>query len=246
MATFWLAYVLYTPGAPLVADRVLSGQFDALIPKNNGDQIFLRSFDGRTWAAPMPVTGTGCDVWRPTIAVDGKGIVWIVWTQKIGDNWELFCRRYQPAADAAAAGTWTDIEQITHAPGADLGVVATTDSKGRVWIAWQGWRDGNYDILVANAGDDGRWTEPQTISKSKANDWSPAIAADQQGNVYIAWDSYDAGNYDVQLQVLGSEPRTISVAASAEFEARPHLVAPQTIGYGSPSKRGTNNGARII
>src|SRR5205085_2266391 len=69
------------------------------------------------------------------------------------------------------------------------------------------------------------WQEPRVLSKSKANDWSPAIAADGKGNVYVAYDTYDQGNYDVLLAAVNNrESRTITVATSAKFEARPHLA----------------------
>ncbi|HET6884107.1 MAG TPA: hypothetical protein VFI31_28390, partial [Pirellulales bacterium] len=77
----------------------------------------------------------------------------------------------------------------------------------------------------ASAGEDGRFNDPKTISDSKANDWSPAIAADSRGRVYVAWDSYDRDNYDVKLYVGGEgKPQTLDVASSPRFEARPAVV----------------------
>ena len=86
-------------------------------------------------------------------------------------------------------------------PGCDFQVVAATDSTGTVWLAWQAWRKDNFDILLAALADGHPWKEPRVVSDSKANDWSPAIAADSKGNVYVAWDTYDKGNYDVRLRV---------------------------------------------
>jgi hypothetical protein len=216
----WAAYVAYRPGAPLVNERVLSGQFDALVPHGNGDQVRLMHFVKGEWGKPIDVTEAGLDVWRPTVAVGGKGAVWVTWAQKVEDDWELMSRRYMPAE---GEGTWSKIERLTKVPGTDIHVVSTTDSKGRVWLAWQAWRDGNYDILSMHMGEDG-WSKPQTVSTSGANDWGPSIAADGEGRVYIAWDTYDRGNYDVELAVLGSENRTLGVARSARFEARAHLT----------------------
>ncbi|NOX56970.1 MAG: hypothetical protein GXP27_21520 [Planctomycetes bacterium] len=64
------------------------------------------------------------------------------------------------------------------------------------------------------------------IPKTKANEWSPAIAADGRGRVFVAWDSYDRGNYDVRLQTIGGDGsgRPVTVAGSARFEARPSLA----------------------
>src|SRR5207245_452115 len=99
-----------------------------------------------------------------------------------------------------------------------------TDSQGDVWLAWQGWRQGNYEILVAAQKEgDGRG-EPRVVSSSPANDWGPAIAADGKGRVFVAWDTYDKGNYDVRLRDVAGDGREQVVADSPRFEARPHLA----------------------
>ena len=42
--------------------------------------------------------------------------------------------------------------------------------------------------------------QPIAVTDKPANHWAPAIAADGKGNVYVAWDSYENGNYDVFLR----------------------------------------------
>ena len=222
--TVWLAYVAYTPGPPLVMDRVARGAFEALEPRGNGDRIRLMQFDGQNWHAPLDATEGGLDLWRPTIAVDHQGVVWLAWGQPVDGNWEIFSRRYTPPKAGALEGKWSKIVRVTNAAGSDFGAVATIDAAGQVWAAWQGFRDGNYEILLAHGNPDGSWSEPQVISTSKANDWSPAIAADSQGRVYVAWDAYDRGNYDVQLCTVGEKLQTVAAAATDRFEARPALV----------------------
>jgi hypothetical protein len=219
----WLAYVTYQPGPEIVPERLNAGEFDTLVPKGNGDQVRLMHFAGKEWLTDPDVTGPGLNVWRPTVAVDGKGSVVVAWSQQVDGDWEIFYRRYTPAA-MGTAGQWSEPVRLTRAPGADFHVVAATDSSGVVWLAWQGWRQDNFEILLAALADNHPWKEPRVISTSKANDWSPAIAADQRGNVYVAYDTYDKGNYDVRLYVAGKEPRTIEVANSARFEARPHVA----------------------
>jgi hypothetical protein len=223
--TIWLAYVAYQLGRPIVMERVKARNFEELEPKDNGDKILLRRFDGKVWQPPLDVTGEGLRVWRPTVAVDGKGDVWVAWSQQIDGDWEIFYRRYSPGKEGAA-GKWSEIVRLTRAPGADFHVVAATDAAGTVWLAWQAWRNNNFDILLAAPVEGHPWKEPRTISRSTANDWTPAIAADSRGGVYVAWDSYDKGNYDVLLFALDKEGTSAvrAVAQSPRFEARPHLV----------------------
>jgi hypothetical protein len=224
--TAWLTYVEYVPGKPANPERVHAGNFDLLEPKGNGDQIVLLRFDGKQWQPPLEVTDPGLFVWRPTVAVDGKGVVWVAWAQQALGNWDIYYRRYTPPAKGKSAGTWSDIVRLTTDKGADFHVVAATDAAGTVWLAWQAWRRDNFDIMLAAMKDDHPWKTPRAVSASKANDWSPAIAADHKGNVYVAWDTYDKGNYDVRLLVVGKDHRskTITVADSPRFEARPSLA----------------------
>ena len=222
--TVWLAYVEYTPGPPLVFDRVKDGNFDLLEPHGHGDHIRLMQFDGQSWHAPLDASEGKLDVWRPMIAIDRKGTIWLAWAQAVDGDWEIFSRRYTPPKPGMPRGRWSATERVTKAEGTNYGVQIVSDSAGQMWATWQAWRDGNYDILLAHANAEGKWSEPKNISDSRANDWSPAIAADSQGRVYVVWDTYDRGNYDVKLYRSGDKPETLTVAASVRFEARPALV----------------------
>jgi hypothetical protein len=221
--TIWLTYNEYTPGAELIKERVLAGNFELLAPTGHGDQVLLQRFDGKVWHPPLEVTEPGLSIWRPTVAVDKKGVVTVAWAQQVEDDWEIFYRQYTPAQDAGAKGKWSEVVRLTKTPGSDFHVVAAADARGTVWLAWQAWRDGHFQILVASLGD-GPARVPQAVSPPGANSWSPAIAADSKGRVYVAYDTYAQGNYDVRLYVRDQVERTMLVADSPRFEARPHLV----------------------
>src|SRR6185437_7221736 len=66
----------------------------------------------------------------------------------------------------------------------------------------------------------------ERISTSPANDWEPAIAADGAGRVYIAWDTYDKGNYDVLMRRYenGRWGEPIPIADTPRFEAHASLA----------------------
>ena len=93
------------------------------MPRGNGDQVRLCRYDGRQWSAAMPVTEGLADVWKPTVAIDGAGKVWVAWSQNKSGNWDIYRRSYDPAS-----GAWSAIEQVTRDPEADVNVVAATDS----------------------------------------------------------------------------------------------------------------------
>jgi hypothetical protein len=219
--SIWLAYVAYQHGNPikLPDDGSMPEDWSSLVTSGHGDQIKLMRFDGARWSAPLDASATGLDVWRPAAAVDSAGRVSLVWSQKMRDDWEIMARRYDPKM-----GEWSAVDRITAQPGADLYPVATTTPQGTVWIAWQSWQDGHFQVCAQPLSDRaGR----RTRKASGANEWHPAIAA-AAGKVYVAFDTYAAGNYDVQLwEIDAAAPardRVVAVATSAEFEARPALT----------------------
>ena len=64
------------------------------------------------------------------------------------------------------------------------------------------------------------------MTEKPANHWAPAIAADSKGNVYVAWDSYENGNYDVFLRRFhnGEPEPVVPIGTLKAFEARPSLA----------------------
>ncbi|MCS7168282.1 MAG: hypothetical protein RMI91_03990 [Gemmatales bacterium] len=222
--TVWLAYVEYLPGRPYVLERILAGNFEELEPQGNGDLVRLAKFDGQAWSPGLPVSDDPADVWRPTVAVDGRGQVYVAWAEQREGNWDIYYRVYTPSA-----GTWSPIQRLTTAAGTDFNVVATNDAAGRVWLAWQSWRQGQFDILATVLENGRPRSDPVVISDSDANDWSPSLTADRRGRVYLAWDTYAHGNYDVRLVVLDAQTgqrlgEALAIAATPAFEARPHIV----------------------
>ena len=219
--SIWLAYTSYTSERPVLLGGIKPEDFDSmLVPTKNGDRIYLRRYDGKTWDAPIAVTSGGLDVWRPVVAVDGRGDLVVIWAQQVDHNWDLYRRTYTPGK-GDEAGRWSEVVRLTDDPGTDSEAVATTDAKGTVWVAWQAWRSENYDILAMPIADGAR---PRSISSGPANDWSPTIAADRKGNVFVAWDTYERGNYDVRLRSTADNAKTIEVASTPRFQARPSIV----------------------
>src|SRR5207248_1938618 len=143
--TLWLAYGAYHNGKPYVTERVLAGNFDELVPKNNGDQVRLMHFDGSAWSTPLDVTGPGLDIWRPSVTV-AKGQVHVSWAQQVKGDWDIYHRVYSPPAQAGGKGRWSEIVRVTTNPGTDYNVVSATGAGGNVWLAWQAWDTGFFQI----------------------------------------------------------------------------------------------------
>jgi hypothetical protein len=106
--------------------------------------------------------------------------------------------------------------------------VAAADASGRVWVAWQGFRNNNLEILASVQNGDTFWPET-VVSTSAASDWDAAIATAPNGEVAISWDTYDKGDYDVYLRRVRFSNQVeldtpIPIAATTAFEARSSLA----------------------
>jgi hypothetical protein len=211
----WVAYVIHRPRGPefLESFRERPESFAGFAPKGGGDQVRLLRFANGQAGEPIAVTGPDLDIWRPAIAVGGDGAIVVAWSENRDGNWDLYRRRYDPEARS-----WSEPKRLTTDPGADSDVVLASAPDGKVWMAWQAWRGGQADVMLAEVEGAG---EPANLSQDPANDWSPSLAFDKSGRPFVAFDSYRSGNYDAFLWAGG---RLIPVAASARFEARPTLA----------------------
>jgi hypothetical protein len=211
----WVAYVVHRPCGPefLESFRERPESFAGFAPKGGGDQVRLLRFANGQAGEPIAVTGPDLDIWRPAIAVGGDGAIVVAWSENRDGNWDLYRRRYDPEARS-----WSEPKRLTTDPGADSDVVLASAPDGKVWMAWQAWRGGQADVMLAEVEGAG---EPANLSQDPANDWSPSLAFDKSGRPFVAFDSYRSGNYDAFLWAAG---RLIPVAASARFEARPTLA----------------------
>jgi hypothetical protein len=224
----YLAYTEFVHGDRTLAQSTGTTKtitdFAFLARPAGGDQVFLMhySVSQRVWTGPFPVTNPGEDVMRTAVAVDGQGRAWIFYSAQRSGNFDLYAR------NARADGALSAEIRLTTDPGPDLFPVAATDASGRVWVAWQGFRNDNLEVLTtAQTGD--TFAPEAVVSVSPASDWDPAIAAAPNGEVAISWDTYDKGDYDVYLRrvrftdQIGLED-PIPVAATVNFEARSSLA----------------------
>ncbi|MEZ5352264.1 MAG: hypothetical protein R2762_06470 [Bryobacteraceae bacterium] len=190
------------------------------------DDVGLRRFADGEWSNIHWVPNTSGDSWMPQVAADSKSRVWVVWSQQVKNNWDLFARRFDPAAQE-----WGPLVQLTNDPMPDIHPRMVSDGKGAMAVVWQGYRGKNSNIFAKTLEGE-TWSADVRVTNRAANDWEPAVAMASNGDLWVAYDSYKNGNYDVYLsrvsagRVSGEE---IGVATSARFEARA-TVAVDTAG----------------
>ena len=187
------------------------------------DRVLLVERDGPdgAWSEPKEVAGAG-DHFRVAVASTHGDNLWIVWASQRGHNWDLFARLYQD-------GKLGKEIRLTDDAGPDLWHTMTTDQRGRAWLVWQGFREGQSDIFARCVDGDG-WHETIRVSTAKANDWNPVVAADPKSDrVWVGWDSYETGDYGIRVRSLsgGPSPKLGDIVCpdrSPVFQAHPSLA----------------------
>ena len=204
--TIWVAYSGFSGESDRVyLDRILPGQDAAR---------------GR----PHAVSRAGGDIYRTAVAEDAEGKIWVVWSEQVDGNWDLYARAFDGLV-------WGRIERLTFAAQPDIHHKAVRDASGRIHLVWQGARANRFGIFHAVYEAGSGWSDPAMVSPAGAgNCWEPSVTTDSDGNVYAAWDQYsEATGYDVYLaRLAGSswEP-PVAVAGTKRFEAYPTLAADQ-------------------
>jgi len=185
--------------------------------QGENDSVLARRFDGKSWGQVSTLLEKG-DVYRTAVATAGSGETWVVWSQQVAGNWDLYGRPHRD-------GKWGVATRLTEAPQPDIMHRLVRDSTGALWLVWQGARDGQFDIL-ARRHSGGVWGPEQNISHTPENDWDPAIATGSKGEVWVAWDGYESGNYDIYYsrQETAGWSKPALLAASSNFEAHVSLA----------------------
>ena len=183
------------------------------------DEVRIRKLDG-SWRTFSRVPGVTGDVWRPQVAIASGNRPWVLWSQQSAGNFDLYARGLDEQANR-----WGGLVRLSSHPSPDLDHHLIADSRGWLWVVWQGFREDNSDIFLRYF-DGSDWSPPIQVSDHPANDWEPQVAVDQEGDAVVVWDSYRNGNYDVFLRrIANGEPgRIMPVASSARFEAHPSVA----------------------
>jgi hypothetical protein len=181
------------------------------------DTILLASFESGRWSAATQVAAGGI-YYRPQIAIDGSGRVWVVWAELINEDWELVARYF-------ANGKLSEPQRLTSSAGADWNQRLVAAPDGRLWLAWQGNRTGKWDIFLAHLEGD-RWSAPQTVTSGAFNNWEPALAITKDGRVAVAWDSHRFGSYNAYMRIFanGQWQPEMPVASGETYEAHAALA----------------------
>ncbi len=145
--------------------------------------LVARSNDGRGWSAARKLTdGNGPNFFHKLVR-DRAGnlhLVWVahqnvqshvMWSKLSGNNWSA-------AQEVSGPSAWMPD--------------AASDSKGNLYIAWDSYRTGNYDIFMRRIEADGELGTIEQVTKSSRFQAHASVAVDGNDRVWLAWDESGA------------------------------------------------------
>lgn len=190
--------------------------------RNESEEILLRRLSQGSWSEPVKVTEKPGDLFSTAMAADGKSRIWIVWSEREDGNWHLMARSYN-------GNSWSHIQKLISGQGNNLFHRLTRDPNGNLHLVWQGFRGGRFDIFLKSLIGDS-WSEGINLSDpnkdERCNDWMPAAVVDRSGTVWVAWDSYASGSYNILLRAVrnGKAGELFHVTNSLRFHAHVSLI----------------------
>jgi hypothetical protein len=176
--------------------------------QDSGDQVYARQPGGPA----MRLTEQKGDIFRTSVGEDSAGRIHVSWSERQGVDWNLFERVWDGAA-------WSARRQLTNGNGPNIYHKLFGGAGLPLRMIWVGHENGESYLYLATF-DNGAWTGAQRIGGPSV--WMPDAAADLQGNLYVAWDSYQNGNYDIffrHIRANGLPEPIEQVTKSPRFEA---------------------------
>jgi len=156
----------------------------------NSDIWYKTSSDGgATWSAASQTTTDPDYDYSTAMTQTADGKMWVVWYSYRSGNPDIW---YVTSSDGGA--TWSYPSQITTDPDSDYEPAIAQTADGTVWVAWYSYRSGNPDIWYKTSSDGGStWSDAYQLTTDTGSDYNPAITQTNDGNIWVAWQSYRFG-----------------------------------------------------
>jgi hypothetical protein len=136
----------------------------------------------------------------PDLATDSNGIAYCVWGDRRAGNWDVY---FTKSTDFGVSWDTPD-KKVNTGSGDQSYPSIAVDNQGNIYVVWEDFRNGNYDIYFSSSSDGGKtWLTPNIMINSDTNGFPekeqrvPQIAVDHQGTIFVVWSDYRHNNFDI-------------------------------------------------
>jgi hypothetical protein len=164
----------------------------------------------------MFTIGERGDLHAPAIAA-GPGVVYVSWPRNDNGTFHLFGSLWRE-------GKWSRPERLTNEKANDVWPRMAGDGKGNIALVWQGFRAGR-SVILLKVWNGKTWSKEAMVSEGEGNCWMPAVAYGG-GQLWIAWDSYATGAYQIYARRWKQPVQRIT--SGDGFSVRPSVAVTAT------------------
>ena len=171
----------------------------------------------QTW--PTLLSTTSHDNYDPRIAVDpggGSHVVWYGYDENTGKQ-EIFY-------STDAGGSWSEPDILSTTSNNNYNLQIALDPAGIAHVVWYGnFVDGDEQEIFYSTNAGGSWSEPDILSTTSNNNYSPQIALDPAGIAHVVWYGNFVGGgeqevfYSINAGGSWSAPDTLSTTSNNNY-----------------------------
>lgn len=148
------------------------------------------------WTTPVNISNTSKPSNYPSITVDYKGRVHVVWSEDYFEVGKIFYVYHDGVAWSSPVDiSRNDVNWPLYAP------VIETDSNSRIHAVW----DRNSSDIYWAFCDGDTWSIPVNISNTPGGSTGTRIAADDSGRIHIVWHDNSTGTVEIYYTMYDGE-----------------------------------------
>jgi hypothetical protein len=130
---------------------------------------------------------------EPAIAIDSIGNLHVVWGDDTPGNSEIF---HKMSTDGGT--TWTPAQRLTWNSGDSTSPVIAIDSSNNIFVVWQDFTPGNWEIYFKRSFDGGAtWSAAIRLTWNSGESSRPAIAIDTANHIHVVFQDSSPGNFEI-------------------------------------------------
>lgn len=144
------------------------------------------------WSKDIRITNASGDSLHPSIAVDSKGWIHIVWQDARTGDWKIYYARSMDSGE-----TWEE-KVIADQPGSDNTPSIIVDENDVLHVVWSAFVSGEgTEIYYKNSTDGGNtWGNDIRLTYAYDDSFTPKIVA-YENTLHVVWSDKRDGNFEI-------------------------------------------------
>jgi len=143
--------------------------------------LYARSLVDESWGPLVRLTEHAKPDINPHVATDADGGIHVVWQAHPENSGDIQYCRFDGNA-------WSQPVAVTSDAESDWYPHVAVDESGTAWIAFDSYRNGDYDVFLTSVAAGGELGQVVPIAVSSFYEAHPSVACGADGRVWVAWE----------------------------------------------------------